>query len=100
MRARGRGPTSVLFDRTLIATEALLTTKFYIPRAHPNLVPRPRPSERLAEGMNRKLTLHSLRAPQAISPTQQPSPRSLVSLGLQFLSEPVPFLLPSLLFGS
>ena len=43
----------------MIATEALLTTKLYVPRAHPNLVPRPRLAELLAEGMNRKLTLVS-----------------------------------------
>ena len=37
----------------------LLTTKFYVPQTHPNLVPRPRLSERLREGMGRKLTLIS-----------------------------------------
>jgi LuxR family maltose regulon positive regulatory protein len=40
-------------------TEALLTTKLYVPRAHLNLVPRPRLGELLSEGMNRKLTLVS-----------------------------------------
>jgi LuxR family transcriptional regulator, maltose regulon positive regulatory protein len=40
-------------------TSQLLTTKLYIPQAHPNLVPRPRLSERLEEGMRRKLTLIS-----------------------------------------
>ena len=59
MPAWERGRTSVLFDRRLIATEALLTTKLYVPRAHPNLVPRPRLGELLTEGMNRKLTLIS-----------------------------------------
>jgi LuxR family transcriptional regulator, maltose regulon positive regulatory protein len=54
-----RGRTLVLFDWRLIATEALLTTKLYVPRAHPNLVPRPRLGERLTEGMSRKLTLIS-----------------------------------------
>jgi LuxR family maltose regulon positive regulatory protein len=37
----------------------LLTTKLYVPRAHPNLVPRPRLGALLAEGMNRKLILIS-----------------------------------------
>ncbi len=59
MPAWERGRTSVLFDRRLIATEALLTTKLYVPRAHPNLVPRPRLSKRLEEGMRNKLTLVS-----------------------------------------
>ena len=40
-------------------TSQLLTTKLYIPQAHPNLVPRPRLSEQLKEGMRRKLTLIS-----------------------------------------
>ena len=39
--------------------DQLLTTKLYIPQTHPNLVPRPRLSERLKEGMGRKLTLIS-----------------------------------------
>ena len=56
MRREG-GRTSVLLKRRLIATEALLTTKLHIPRAHPNLVPRPRLGELLNEGINRKLTL-------------------------------------------
>ena len=43
----------------MIATEALLTTKLYVPQAHPNLVPRVRLSEKLEEGMGRKLTLIS-----------------------------------------
>ena len=43
----------------MIATESLLTTKLYVPRAHPNLVPRPRLGKLLAEGMSRKLTLIS-----------------------------------------
>src|SRR5215210_1766546 len=37
----------------------LLETKLYIPQAHPNLVPRLRLSERLKEGLGRKLTLIS-----------------------------------------
>jgi LuxR family maltose regulon positive regulatory protein len=59
MPAWERGRTSVPFDRRLISTEALLKTKLYVPRAHPNLVPRPRLGERLTEGMTRKLTLIS-----------------------------------------
>lgn len=57
---RGRGPDfGSVFYRRLIATEALLTTKLYVPRAHPNLVPRPRLSELLTEGMSCKLLLVS-----------------------------------------
>ena len=37
----------------------LLTTKLYIPQVRPNLVPRPRLSKRLEEGMRNKLTLIS-----------------------------------------
>ncbi len=37
----------------------LLETKLYVPQAHPNLVPRLRLSERLKEGLGRKLTLIS-----------------------------------------
>ncbi len=37
--------------------EKLLTTKLYIPRTRPDLVPRPRLIERLNEGLHRKLTL-------------------------------------------
>ncbi len=37
----------------------LLETKLYIPQAHPDLVPRPRLSKRLKEGLGRKLTLIS-----------------------------------------
>ncbi len=40
-------------------TSQLLTTKLYVPQTHSNLVPRPRLSERLKEGMRRKLTLIS-----------------------------------------
>ena len=39
--------------------DLLLRTKLYIPPARPNLVPRPRLTERLNEGMTRKLTLIS-----------------------------------------
>jgi len=37
----------------------LLSTKLYIPRARPELVPRPRLIERLNAGLHRKLTLVS-----------------------------------------
>ncbi len=37
--------------------DQLLTTKLYVPPAHPNLVPRPRLGERLREGTRRNLTL-------------------------------------------
>jgi LuxR family transcriptional regulator, maltose regulon positive regulatory protein len=40
-------------------TSQLLTTKLYVPQAHPNLVARPRLSEQLKEGMRRRLTLIS-----------------------------------------
>ncbi len=39
--------------------DPLVTTKLYIPPARPNLVPRPRLTERLDETMRRKLTLIS-----------------------------------------
>jgi LuxR family maltose regulon positive regulatory protein len=39
--------------------DPLLTTKLYIPPARPNLVPRPRLTARLDEGMTRRLTLVS-----------------------------------------
>ncbi len=38
---------------------SLLTTKLYIPRPRPGLVPRPRLTQRLNEGVGRKLTLIS-----------------------------------------
>jgi len=37
----------------------LLTTKLYIPPVRPELVPRPRLTERLDAGLHRKLTLIS-----------------------------------------
>ncbi len=40
-------------------TSQLLTTKLYVPHAHPNLVPHPRLIVRLNEGMRRKVTLIS-----------------------------------------
>jgi LuxR family maltose regulon positive regulatory protein len=36
-----------------------LSTKLYIPRTRPNLIPRPRLVQRLNEGLKRKLTLVS-----------------------------------------
>jgi LuxR family maltose regulon positive regulatory protein len=51
-----------MFDRRLITTEALLKTKLYVPRAHPNLVSRTCLIKRLEEGMSRKLTLISASA--------------------------------------
>jgi ATP/maltotriose-dependent transcriptional regulator MalT len=59
MRAWERRPNFGPVRRRLIATEALLTTKLYVPQAHPNLVPRMRLGEHLTEGMSRKLTLIS-----------------------------------------
>jgi LuxR family maltose regulon positive regulatory protein len=49
--------TSPVSDRS--KQDLLLVTKLYIPRASPNLVPRPRLIERMNEGMQRKLTLVS-----------------------------------------
>jgi LuxR family transcriptional regulator, maltose regulon positive regulatory protein len=71
-----------LFDRRLIATEALLTTKFYVPRAHPNLVPRPRLGELLTEGMSRKLTLIS--APAGFGKTTLLSEWRMMYLGSEY----------------
>ena len=42
--------------------DPLLTTKLYILRTRPDLVPRPRLAERLNEGMKRRLTLISVPA--------------------------------------
>lgn len=39
--------------------DPLLSTKLYIPRTRPNLIPRPRLVQRLNEGLERKLTLVS-----------------------------------------
>ena len=74
--------TSVLFDRRLIATEALLTTKLYVPRAHPNLVPRPRLGKLLTEGMSRKLTLIS--APAGFGKTTLLSEWWMMHLGNEY----------------
>ncbi len=43
----------------MLRQNPILETKLYIPQAHPNLVPRPRLSKRLKEGLGRKLTLIS-----------------------------------------
>jgi LuxR family maltose regulon positive regulatory protein len=72
----------VLLKRRLIATEALLTTKLYIPRAHPNLVPRPRLGELLNEGMNRKLTL--VCAPAGFGKTTLLSEWRMLHLGSEY----------------
>jgi LuxR family transcriptional regulator, maltose regulon positive regulatory protein len=77
-----RGRTSVLFDGRLITTEALLTTKLYVPRAHPNLVPRARLGELLREGMNRKLTLIS--APAGFGKTTLLSEWRMIHLGSEY----------------
>ncbi|HID64525.1 MAG TPA: hypothetical protein EYP49_17545 [Anaerolineae bacterium] len=50
-----RGPSSGVSQRR----DPLLTTKLYIPPARPDLVPRSRLTERLNEGIGRKLTLIS-----------------------------------------
>ena len=63
-------------------TEALLTTKLYVPRAHPNLVPRPRLGELLTEGMNRKLTLVS--APAGFGKTTLLSEWRMMHLGSEY----------------
>src|SRR3712207_6097846 len=70
-------------SRRLITTETLLTTKLYIPRAHPNLVPRPRLGELLlAEGMSRKLTLIS--APAGFGKTTLLSEWRMMHLGSEY----------------
>jgi LuxR family maltose regulon positive regulatory protein len=74
--------TSVLFDWRLIATEALLRTKLYVPRAHPNLVPRPRLGELLNEGMERKLTVIS--APAGFGKTTLLSEWRMMHLGSEY----------------
>ena len=68
--------------RRLIATEALLTTKLYVPRAHPNLAPRPRLSEKLKEGMDRKLILIS--APAGFGKTTLLSEWRMIHLGTEW----------------
>jgi LuxR family maltose regulon positive regulatory protein len=69
-------------SRRLISTEALLTTKLHVPRAHPNLVPRPRPAGLLAEGMNRKLTLIS--APAGFGKTTLLGEWRMIHLGNEY----------------
>src|SRR5215203_1513208 len=78
-RYNARRERITLVYRRLIATEALLTTKLYVPRAHPNLVPRPRLGALLAEGMNRKLTLIS--APAGFGKTTLLSEWRMIHLG-------------------
>src|SRR5215217_665953 len=73
---------SGLFDRRLIATETLLTTKLYVPRAHPNLVPRPRLGKLLTEGMSLKLTLIS--APAGFGKTTLLSEWRMMHLGNEY----------------
>jgi LuxR family maltose regulon positive regulatory protein len=60
----------------------LLTTKLYVPRAHPNLVPRPRLGELLNEGMGRKLTLIS--APAGFGKTTLMSEWRMMHLGSEY----------------
>jgi LuxR family maltose regulon positive regulatory protein len=42
-----------------LLAESLLTTKLYVPQAHPDSVPRPRLTSKLEEGVRRKLALIS-----------------------------------------
>jgi len=74
--------TSVPFDRRLITTDALLMTKLYVPRGHPNLVPRPRLGELLTEGMSRKLTL--VHAPAGFGKTTLLSEWRMMQLGGEY----------------
>jgi LuxR family maltose regulon positive regulatory protein len=78
----GRDRTSVLFDRRLTTTDGMLTTKLYVPRAHPNLVPRPRLGELLTEGMIRKLTL--VYAPAGFGKTTLLSEWRMMHLGGEY----------------
>jgi LuxR family maltose regulon positive regulatory protein len=82
MSAWERGRTPGLFDRRLITTEALLTTKLYVPRAHPNLVSRARLGKLLGEGMDRKLTLIS--APAGFGKTTMLSEWRMMHLGSEY----------------
>src|SRR5919206_4167498 len=60
----------------------LLETKLYVPQAHPNLVPRLRLSERLKEGLGRKLTLIS--APAGFGKTTLLSEWRMIHLGSEY----------------
>jgi LuxR family transcriptional regulator, maltose regulon positive regulatory protein len=82
MRAWERRPNFGPVRRRLIATEALLTTKLYVPQAHPNLVPRMRLGEHLTEGMSRKLTLIS--APAGFGKTTLLSEWRMIHLGSEY----------------
>jgi LuxR family maltose regulon positive regulatory protein len=66
----------------LITTDALLKTKLYVPRTHPNLVPRPRLGKLLTEGMSRKLTL--VYAPAGFGKTTLLSEWRMVHLGSEY----------------
>src|SRR5215211_3816533 len=57
-------------------------TKLYVPRGHPNLVPRPRLGELLTEGMSRKLTLIS--APAGFGKTTLLSEWRMMHLGNEY----------------
>ncbi len=51
----------MMFDVTHFGPDhdPVLATKFFIPRRHPTLIPRPRLVEQLNQGIHRKLTLIS-----------------------------------------
>jgi len=57
-------------------------TKLYVPRGHPNLVPRPRLGEILTEGMSRKLTL--VYAPAGFGKTTLLSEWRIMQLGGEY----------------
>jgi len=57
-------------------------TKLYVPRGHPNLVPRPRLGELLTEGMSRKLTL--VHAPAGFGKTTLLSEWRMMQLGGEY----------------
>jgi LuxR family maltose regulon positive regulatory protein len=63
-------------------TESLLTTKLYVPRPIPSLVPRPRLSKQLEEGIGRKLTLVS--APAGFGKTSLLSEWRMTRLGSEW----------------
>jgi LuxR family maltose regulon positive regulatory protein len=63
-------------------TESLLTTKLYVPRPVPSLVPRPRLSKQLEEGIGRKLTLIS--APAGFGKTTLLSEWRMTRLGSEW----------------
>jgi LuxR family maltose regulon positive regulatory protein len=63
-------------------TESLLTTKLYVPQPFPSLVPRPRLSKQLEEGIRRKLTLIS--APAGFGKTTLLSEWRIIHLGSEW----------------